>query len=509
MTLNHPPTGIFPTGHQPRLVEGLSSQSNGTGVQSRFSDEVCRKSPTLKRMPPTIHTEPVRETVLLVHGTWANAASGAAAWWQPGSDFCSRMNQALEKNGCPARCWADVGLVLTDRPPVFAWTGSNRESDRLAAGHALEDTLRWFEKTQIRYHLVAHSHGGNVVLRALKVLPRDPKNLGTVIFLGTPFLDFGEHRELKLLFTRRFPLALHLLAFGLSWWAVIATRFHWLALGCAAVTGLAAFFEAGRVFFKDPLEKRNRSSLYGSGRPHAFAFASDEAVGGLTQTVNIMGQPRKYVAQLMDRGVSRGFAVAPTRSYSEYTFTDTWPMLTLKSSIWDVTRSGVQAVALPFRILMVLVSIFGLIPESLILFAHWLPRAWSSVQAKISRWLLEGPGAIVAGRVIRDSVVGADQGRLQGVSHLPPEVRQLEPISAELNDRMTVVARQFTGALGEGLHAGLTLGPEDELKQNVLAHLADSKLAHSQYYQEQEIIEKAAALIAAVSRAAADASAGN
>jgi hypothetical protein len=300
-----------------------------------------------------------------------------------------------------------VGLVLPDRPPVFAWTGANRESDRLAAGHALEDTLRWFEKTQIRYHLVAHSHGGNVVLRALKVLPRDPKNLGTVIFLGTPFLDFGEHRELKLLFTRRFPLALHLLAFGLSWWAVIATRFHWLALGCAAVTGLAAFFEAGRVFFKDPLEKRNRSSLYGSGRPHAFAFASDEAVGGLTQTVSIMGQPRKYVAQLMDRGVSRGFAVAPTRSYSEYTFTDAWPMLTLKSSIWNVPRSGVQAVGLPFRILMVLVSIFGLIPESLILFAHWLPRAWSSVQSKISRWLLEGPGAIVAGRVIRDSVVGA------------------------------------------------------------------------------------------------------
>jgi hypothetical protein len=36
------------------------------------------------------------------------------------------MNQALEKNGCPARCWADVGLVLTDRPRVFAWTGADR-----------------------------------------------------------------------------------------------------------------------------------------------------------------------------------------------------------------------------------------------------------------------------------------------------------------------------------------------------------------------------------------------
>jgi hypothetical protein len=461
-------------------------------------------------MPAPTHTEPVAETVLLVHGTSANAASGAPAWWQAGSDFCSRMNHELENNGCPARCWADVGLILHDRPAVFAWTGANRESDRLAAGHALKDLLLWFEKCKIRYHLVAHSHGGNVVLRALKDLPRDPKHLGSVIFLGTPFLDFGEQREGKLLFTRRFPLALHLLAFGLSCWAIIASRFHWLALGCAAVTGLAAFVEAGRVFLKDPLQKRNRSSLYGSGRPYAFAFASDEAVAGLTQTVNIMGKPRKFVAQFMERDVAGGFAVAPSRAYSKYTFTNTWPMLTLKGFDWKGPWSGVQTLlSLPFRILVLLVSIFALIPESLILVAYWLPRAWSSVRSKISRWLLEGPGAIVAGRVIRDSAVGADQGRLVGISHLPPEVQQLELISAELNDRMSGIARQFTGALGEALHAGLTLGPEEEIKRNVLAHLSDPRLAHSQYYQEQEIIQKAAARIAAVSLAAADAKAPN
>jgi hypothetical protein len=85
-------------------------------------------------MPAPNRTEPLPETVLLVHGTWANAASAAPAWWQADSDFSSRMNQALEKNGSPARCWADVRFRLTDRPPVFAWTGANRESDRLAAG---------------------------------------------------------------------------------------------------------------------------------------------------------------------------------------------------------------------------------------------------------------------------------------------------------------------------------------------------------------------------------------
>ena len=32
-----------------------------------------------------------------------------------------------------------------------------------------------------------------------------------------------------------------------SWWAIIASRLHWLALGCVAVTGFAALVEAGQV----------------------------------------------------------------------------------------------------------------------------------------------------------------------------------------------------------------------------------------------------------------------
>jgi hypothetical protein len=106
----------------------------GFKVQSPFSDEVPGNDPPFKRIAAPTHTEPVRETVLLVHGTWANVASGAPAWSQAGSDFCSRMNHALENSGCVARCWADVGLVLTDllrhssiatangnSPPFSAW----------------------------------------------------------------------------------------------------------------------------------------------------------------------------------------------------------------------------------------------------------------------------------------------------------------------------------------------------------------------------------------------------
>ncbi|MGZ9005377.1 MAG: hypothetical protein ACXW20_16500, partial [Burkholderiales bacterium] len=44
-----------------------------------------------------------------------------------------------------------------------------------------------------RYHLIAHSHGGNVLLHALRTTTEAPRKLGGVAFLGTPVLSF-RHR---------------------------------------------------------------------------------------------------------------------------------------------------------------------------------------------------------------------------------------------------------------------------------------------------------------------------
>jgi pimeloyl-ACP methyl ester carboxylesterase len=129
------------------------------------------------------------EPVLLIHGTFANTRSnGDVGWWQPGSEFCGKMDALLRKERAAARCWADK--------TTFAWTGKNSELARHEAGRALALQLANLEEDKMieRYHLIGHSHGGNVILNALRDLPSKPGKLGAVLFMGTPILSF-RHRE--------------------------------------------------------------------------------------------------------------------------------------------------------------------------------------------------------------------------------------------------------------------------------------------------------------------------
>jgi hypothetical protein len=123
-----------------------------------------------------------RETVLLIHGTFANKAVSAPAWWHPSSDFCHKLDLSLSQQGSPARCWGP-GIPTN----VFAWTGDNLESERRIGGDSLAKEIMDLETNHdvSCYHIVAHSHGGNVVLHALRSLAVDPKKIGAVIFLGT------------------------------------------------------------------------------------------------------------------------------------------------------------------------------------------------------------------------------------------------------------------------------------------------------------------------------------
>src|SRR5882724_874914 len=115
-------------------------------------------------MPEHVSTRLDCEPVLLIHGTWANLASSSLHWWQPGSEFCFKLDEALKSKGSRASCWATTSFTLGDKPPVFAWTGANRESERRMGSEALADLIPWLEGQNRPYHIVAHSHGGNVVL---------------------------------------------------------------------------------------------------------------------------------------------------------------------------------------------------------------------------------------------------------------------------------------------------------------------------------------------------------
>ena len=52
-----------------------------------------------------------KETVIIVHGTWANPKPDRLSWYQiPDGqhepNFVSKLNSALENRRSPARCWA-------------------------------------------------------------------------------------------------------------------------------------------------------------------------------------------------------------------------------------------------------------------------------------------------------------------------------------------------------------------------------------------------------------------
>jgi pimeloyl-ACP methyl ester carboxylesterase len=129
------------------------------------------------------------ETVVIIHGTFSSGAS----WWRPDSDFCKALDTALAAAGSQARCWAHTSA---ERLLFWNWSGDNSEVARRteAAGLiAYLVSLSWQDDIK-SIHLVAHSHGGNVLYRALlnpslnRLIARGI--LASVTFLGTPFFLF-------------------------------------------------------------------------------------------------------------------------------------------------------------------------------------------------------------------------------------------------------------------------------------------------------------------------------
>src|SRR5882757_1823960 len=149
------------------------------------------QNPTVRpaRLQPQAEL-PLTEPVLLIHGTFANKfKAGKLEWWQPGSTFCSDLDAALASQGSAARCWMKRG---GENLAPFAWTGENLESARRGGARALAEIIAQLEHDPNvrRYHLIAHSHGGNVVSLAMQELEQLPRKLGVVVTLGTPVLNF-------------------------------------------------------------------------------------------------------------------------------------------------------------------------------------------------------------------------------------------------------------------------------------------------------------------------------
>jgi hypothetical protein len=311
-------------------------------------------------------------------------------------------------------------------------------------------------------------------------------------------------------------------------------------------------------------------SIYGSGHSHAFEFVSDKAMKALQLSLEIARRPADVLKQLYDPQANSAYAVDPPRDgfwkglWSDFRTTAIYRLFKdfeRPSTFALATRdkTAAQWLAAVFLIIAgggALLSALLTLPDSYINI-HYLQqekpylaeiivhvrsaaktisnasgsaafgivllsliviflRRFLLVLTKLARaglaWviqrLLQGPGARVMGLVVRNAAFGGQCTQVQGPYQLPEKERaRRETISHELNQRMNDLSTHTATRAGQAFYYALSEGDATQLRQHILARLTDPKLAHCQYYCEDEIVNRIADLIAlpAPSTASADA----
>lgn len=149
---------------------------------------------------------------LIIHGTFARDES----WWRLASDgtsFASQLEAAMSKQGIQGSVWKpalDSGFSYAD----FSWSHANWHADRRRGARSLARTLAKLAQARgatrespLEVNLVAHSHGGNVVLDALRNLDHRVR-ARRVVLLGTPLISAKPALRIV-----RFVIALLLVSF--------------------------------------------------------------------------------------------------------------------------------------------------------------------------------------------------------------------------------------------------------------------------------------------------------
>ena len=145
-----------------RLVSG------DNGFVGSLPSMILRQAQAKPHVTDTPGVQPAR-VITLVHGTWAKNAP----WTHPESPLCKALNDQLGS----AHIW------------TFLWSGRNSHNARVSAALDLRAHLHSLKLKfpRSRHYLIAHSHGGNVCLYALREKAlRD--GISGVVCLSTPFL---------------------------------------------------------------------------------------------------------------------------------------------------------------------------------------------------------------------------------------------------------------------------------------------------------------------------------
>lgn len=110
-----------------------------------------------------------RQHVIFVHGT--NSATAGERWAAPAGNLAQAMREHFGASSYEA----------------FDWSGSSAESGRQRAATDLLDRIRHAQQELPTHdmNIVAHSHGGNVVARALSEMGPN-ESVRSVMTMGTP-----------------------------------------------------------------------------------------------------------------------------------------------------------------------------------------------------------------------------------------------------------------------------------------------------------------------------------
>ena len=122
--------------------------------------------------------------LVTVHGTGDGDTTDAGTrWWQIGSDFIRRVGAEQPLSGTP----------ITVLP--FHWSGANSDFDRYQSSKVLNRALACLRSQLIRHHVLAHSHGGNVVQNAFQYHGARNVERTPICTYGAPF--FARRRSIS------------------------------------------------------------------------------------------------------------------------------------------------------------------------------------------------------------------------------------------------------------------------------------------------------------------------
>lgn len=242
---------------------------------------------------------------IVVHGSFAAAGS----WWRPstagsGSSFADQLEDELARRGLAGTVWKPAVAVGLG-PDDFAWSGDNTHAARTAGSKRLAASLAELARrlgataeTPLIVNAVAHSHGGNVVLEAVRRLHGVPEvRFRQLVFLGTPLIEFR-----AALRPFRFLVAVLILAGALGLATVIVARLflpQFPRLICPLL-GTCAEEHVGAVVSWPWLV----AALFGVLLVSRWVFAIVAALGDALWRV-------AYLPVLMARGRAHGQAYGP------------------------------------------------------------------------------------------------------------------------------------------------------------------------------------------------------